>query len=154
MKVKGAEPDAQNKSGAELGVQRAEIVSRIEDTEDLENLIKTENFESGINSDLPDGKDISAQKVFGKLLRELREDRQIQTLLLCREISKIEQADRNVNIFADSGTIEQINSNGHAKIIEEFFKSYNFCVAFMPLKKEDIALKNLKDMLDDKLVIK
>ena len=94
-------------------------------------------------------------KVLGELLMQLRKERSMSLLMLCRQISKIELDGKVAVIYSDDDDMMSLQTNEkyHAEI-SKFFESKGLGFRVHENEKVTTEVDELKRLLGKKLVIK
>lgn len=128
-----------------VGIQTKKQSQNFDEIKNDVNLIKFEIEKAGSNDGL---------KLLGELLGELRRNKEMSTLMICRQIKEIKVNGKIAEIYGDDETSELLTNENSNKIVQQFFekKGLGFAIKNEKKTEEDEAI--LKRMLGKKLVIK
>lgn len=93
--------------------------------------------------------------ILGELLSWLRENKQMSTLMICRQIDNIKV--ENFTVELDSKRInlrELVENEKHKVELDKFFKLKGLSYKIKEIVKEYNPLDSLKEFFGDKLIIK
>ena len=94
-------------------------------------------------------------KLLANLLKELRENKNLKLLTICRQIKNIQIDDKKVCLIAEDEVLEEIKSFAdYSKYLKEFFNRHGLSLKINNDKDEMSIIDKLKDWLGDKLEIK
>ena len=94
-------------------------------------------------------------QILGELLNYLRENKFMSTLMLCRQIEKIEIVGNVAKHFAKEGYHNEIESNAaKRKEINEFFESRGLSFVVEQPKVEEKNESELSELFGNKLKVK
>ena len=97
---------------------------------------------------------IDKEKLLGELLRWLRNNQEIKTLVVCREINKLDLVDGIVVIDASNEILNELAQNKQSELLYEFFGSRGLCYKLKKLNDNSEDIKKLQKLLGGNLVIK
>ena len=97
----------------------------------------------------------SAENLLGDLLFYLRTEKLMSTLMVCRQIEKIEVDDGVAMLTAEAADITDLVLNEKYKQeLESFFKSKGLSFKIKEKSKEVDPVEKLKEFFGDKLIVK
>ena len=101
-----------------------------------------------------DGENIEADAVLGDLLFYLRENKLMSTLMLCRQIEKVEIQEGVCLLCSDSEEVESLISNEkHKQELDSFFKNKGLGFKIKEKIKEKNKVELLHEFFGDKLTV-
>lgn len=93
-------------------------------------------------------------KLLGDLLGFLRTKKLMSTLMLCRQIEKIELTKGQALFYSENADLSELVSNEKYKQdLDLFFKGKGLSYKIKEIKKEINPIDSLKEMFGDKLII-
>ncbi len=116
----------------------------IEEVKDIKNQIEfgSERVDDGI-------------KIFGELLAQIRESREMSLLMLCRHITQIKIIGTEAEIDASVEVSKQLSQNeSYFNVLKNFFKSRGLGFRFKQAVAVESDLDKLKFLLGGKLEIR
>lgn len=93
--------------------------------------------------------------LLGNLLNELRENREMRALIICRSICSIEIEDSTAVIrINDENILKEIKEDSIKKTLDDFFTKRGLSLKFKCTTQNDEDITELKTLFGDKLKIK
>lgn len=94
-------------------------------------------------------------KILAKLLKYLRNSRNLKLLTICRQIQKIEIKNLRALIIAEESVLDEIFQNDeHGRCLKEFFEKLGLSLVTNRKNNEVSLTEKLSEWLGDKLIIK
>ena len=95
------------------------------------------------------------ENMLGDLLFYLRSQKLMSTLMMCRQIEKIEVADGTAFLSSDSADLSDLVSNEKHKLeLDNFFKSKGLGFKIKEKNKEIDPIEKLREFFGEKLIVK
>lgn len=93
--------------------------------------------------------------ILGDLLSWLRENKQMSTLMTCRQIESVKVENNTAEFCAEQANLSELIANErHKALLDEFFKSKGLGWKVAGNNNADSSMDDLKEMLGDKLTVK
>lgn len=93
--------------------------------------------------------------ILGELLSWLRENKQMSTLMICRQIDDIKVENSTVELDSKRINLRELVENEKHKVeLDKFFKLKGLSYKIKEIVKEYNPLDSLKEFFGDKLIIK
>lgn len=96
----------------------------------------------------------SEEKLLGELLRSLRVSQEMKTLVVCREIKRLNLQDSTAVIEADNEILEELELPKPKELLTEFFKTRGLSYTLKKGDNKDESIEKLQKLLGGKLKIK
>lgn len=110
-----------------------------------ESIIEFDKNEKATTNDL----------ILGELLSWLRENKQMSTLMICRQIDNIKVENSTVELDSNRINLRELVENEKHKVeLDKFFKLKGLSYKIKEIVKEYNPLDSLKEFFGDKLIIK
>lgn len=93
-------------------------------------------------------------KLLGELLGMLRREKEMSTLMICRQIKEIKVNGTVAEISGDDSLDELLTNENSNKIIQQFFEKKGLGFVIKNEKKTEEDEETLKRLLGKKLIIK
>ena len=98
--------------------------------------------------------ELSGDNILGELLCYLRENKLMSTLMVCRQIEKIQIEDNVCELCSQSNDIEILVSNEKHKLeLDKFFKSKSLGFKIQEKNQEKSKVDLLREFFGDKLTV-
>lgn len=98
---------------------------------------------------------VSDENMLGDLLFYLRSQKLMSTLMMCRQIEKIEVTDGTAFLSSDSANLSDLVSNEKHKLeLDNFFKSKGLGFKIKEKIKEIDPIEKLREFFGEKLIVK
>ena len=97
---------------------------------------------------------VADENMLGDLLFYLRSQKLMSTLMVCRQIEKIEVADGVALICSEADLSELVLNEKHKLELDNFFKSKGLSFKIKEKNREIDPIEILKEFFGDKLIIK
>jgi hypothetical protein len=97
---------------------------------------------------------VADENMLGDLLFYLRSQKLMSTLMVCRQIEKIEVADGVALISSEADLADLILNEKHKLELDNFFKSKGLSFKIKEKNKEIDPIEILREFFGDKLIIK
>ena len=98
---------------------------------------------------------LNDENMLGDLLFYLRSEKLMSTLMVCRQIEKIEVADGVANVSSESAELTELVTNEKHKLeLDRFFKSKGLSFKIKEKNKEIDPIEILREFFGDKLIVK
>ena len=111
--------------------------------------LKTADVEINQNFDA-----LSGDNILGDLLFYLRENKLMSTLMICRQIEKIEIKEDVCDLCSESNDIDELVTNEKHKLeLEKFFKNKGLGFKIQEKIKEKSKVDLLREFFGDKLIV-
>lgn len=93
--------------------------------------------------------------LLGDLLWYLRENRLMSTLMVCRQIEKIELQNDVAQLYSSTTDLTELVTNDrHKTELDKFFKSKGLSFKLLEKKKEIDPIDTLREFFGEKLIVK
>ena len=117
------------------------------------DLSKTTVVTQEIRFDESQNKD-SGENVLGDLLGVLRTNRLMSTLMICRQIERIDIQNGVANLFSETADLSELVQNDkHKSELDKFFKSKGLSFKLLEKKKDKNPIDELREFFGDKLIV-
>lgn len=94
-------------------------------------------------------------KILAKLLKFLRDSKNLKLLTLCRQIQKIDIKNSLASIVAQEEVLDEIcQSDEHSKCLKEFFEKLGLSFVINRRNNEISTIEKLREWFGEKLIIK
>ena len=98
---------------------------------------------------------VSDENMLGDLLFYLRSQKLMSTLMMCRQIEKIEVTDGTAFLSSDSANLSDLVLNEKHKLeLDNFFKSKGLGFKIKEKNKEIDPIETLREFFGEKLIVK
>ena len=95
------------------------------------------------------------ENLLGDLLFYLRTQKIMSTLMMCRQIQKIEIKDNVAMLFSEESDLTELTTNEKHKVeLDKFFKSKGLSFKIKEKTNEIDTIEILKEFFGDKLIVK
>lgn len=116
------------------------------------NVEKTQVFNNNTKGTINQN---SGDVLLGDLLGYLRENRLMSTLMVCRQIEKVEIENNVASLYSSTTDLTELVKNERQKIeLDEFFKSKGLSFKILEKKNEVNPIDTLKEFFGEKLIVK
>ena len=98
---------------------------------------------------------LNDENLLGDLLFYLRTQKIMSTLMMCRQIQKIEIKDNVAMLFSEESDLTELTTNEKHKFeLDKFFKGKGLSFKIKEKTKEIDTIEILKEFFGDKLIVK
>ena len=117
--------------------------------------MKIDDYEDNLKEAKSFDKNISDEELFGRLLNYFRENKQMHSLVICRNIDHFVKNGDVVEISSsDNNIYDELNNQDIQVQIKEFLKLYGLGLKIIENTKIDTGLEQLKQLFGNKLQVK
>lgn len=93
-------------------------------------------------------------ELLGELLSNLRKNKMMSLLMICRQIDSIEKIGDVAELYSEKMDLSEIFTNeNHKQYLELFFKNKNLSFKIKEKKKDVDSISGLKEFFGDKLIV-
>ena len=144
-------PDkSSNLNVAKIKKEVEEIKTKIIETKSVQPEMMVFDNQNSINKSF-----VADENMLGDLLFYLRSQKLMSTLMMCRQIEKIEVTDQVALICSESADLSDLVLNEKHKLeLDNFFKSKGLSFKIKEKNREIDPIEILREFFGDKLIIK
>ena len=107
------------------------------------------------DSKLEKTEDNSSENILGDLLFYLRTQKFMSTLMVCRQIEKIEIESDVAKLFSETADLTEIVTNEkHKQVLDEYFKNRGLSFKIKEKNKEVDPIEKLREYFGEKLIVR
>ena len=99
--------------------------------------------------------DNSSENILGDLLFYLRTQKFMSTLMVCRQIEKIEVKTGVAKLFSETADLTELVTNEkHKQVMDEYFKNRGLSFKIKEKNKEEDPIDKLREYFGEKLIVR
>lgn len=127
--------------------QQASIEENLEQQAEVAGLVEFDKTKSAATN--------KEDALLGEMLKWLRENKFMSTLMICRQIESIKIQDGVAELSSERGGLDELVLNEKHKVeLEKFFKAKGLSYKIMGKTKNISPIQALSELFGDKLIIK